>query len=221
MTDDVCRGRREDIGAYLLGALDADRTTALIAHLDGCADCRAEANALEPVARLLPLADPIRLSAQPAPPPRLAKSIVDRVIAEKRTTRLRRARRVAAGTIVAAAVITGLLIYAGVTGTSGMEVNLSNAASGVTSHAVLEYLPGGTHIELDIDGLPTEQVYAVWLEEGDGSRVPAGTFWMPEDERLDLSMTAALRLKECEGIGISNAEGKTVMYSELHADNDE
>ena len=52
---------RASLGAYVLGHLDHAETTAVSAHLDGCASCRAEAAALAPVAEMLPLADPARI----------------------------------------------------------------------------------------------------------------------------------------------------------------
>ena len=40
---------RESLGAYVLGHLDADETTAVRAHLDGCASCRTEADEIASV----------------------------------------------------------------------------------------------------------------------------------------------------------------------------
>lgn len=44
---------REELGAYLVGALDAEETERMRAHLEECAECRAEYAELAPVAELL------------------------------------------------------------------------------------------------------------------------------------------------------------------------
>jgi hypothetical protein len=218
VTDGTCRGRREDIGAYVLGTLDEDRTTSLIAHLDGCPDCRAEVEELAEVARILALADPVRSTPHTAPPLHLAESIFQRVRAEGRAARRRRIRRAAIGSIGIAAAAAALLVYLAVTGPRRVEVEFVTAPAGVDSHALLEYRPGGTRIELDVAGLPGDQVYNVWLESDDGKRVPAGTFWASKEKPLEVTLTAALKLEDCEGIGVSNSDGRTMLYSELELD---
>jgi anti-sigma factor RsiW len=217
VTSEACRGRREDIGAHVLGTLDEARTTALIAHLDGCANCRAEVEELGAVARILPLADPVRTVRQPTPPRSLADSVFRAVRAEQRAARRKRLRQIAWGAIGVAAAVTALFVYLAVTSPQTAEVDFAEAPTGVRSHAMLEYAPGGTRIELDVDGLP-EEVYNVWLEAEDGRRVPAGSFWASKDRPLEVTLTAALRLKDCSGIGISNADGKTLLYSEVNWD---
>ncbi|MGC1165124.1 MAG: zf-HC2 domain-containing protein, partial [Solirubrobacterales bacterium] len=68
MKTEGCRDWRLLLGAYALGDLSAGERAGLEAHLEGCAECRAEADTLDSVARLLPLADPDRFS-RPAPQP--------------------------------------------------------------------------------------------------------------------------------------------------------
>jgi anti-sigma factor RsiW len=55
MKAEGCREWRERIGALLLGQLPEEERFATEAHLDGCPACRAEAEALDPVASLLGL----------------------------------------------------------------------------------------------------------------------------------------------------------------------
>ncbi|MEA2321312.1 MAG: hypothetical protein QOD81_1162 [Solirubrobacteraceae bacterium] len=70
-------GHREDVGAYVLGALSDDEHGAFIAHLPGCEHCRAEVDELQMVADTLPLT-----AAQTAPPPELKQRIMAVVRAE-------------------------------------------------------------------------------------------------------------------------------------------
>src|SRR3954452_5610678 len=66
MTADDCRAWRELLGAYTLGQLPDSERAAMVAHLEGCPDCRAEAAILSPMATMLRRAGP----AGPAPTPR-------------------------------------------------------------------------------------------------------------------------------------------------------
>jgi anti-sigma factor RsiW len=216
MSDDSCRGKREDIGAYVLGGLDDNRTTALLAHLDGCPSCRAEADELGAVARMLPLAAPLRSTDAPMPPARLAEAIVRRVRTEQRNSRRQRLRRATAVGVGVAAALVALLAYFAITAPDVVEIDIASATTTAQSHAALEYLPGGTRVSLSVEGLPEEQTFGVWLEKKDGERVPAGSFYTPEDGELQLTFTAAIRLKDCAGIGVSDSDGETVLYAELH-----
>jgi hypothetical protein len=215
MNDDACRRMREDIGAYVLGSLDENRTTALVAHLDGCAACRAQVDEIAAVARLLPLADPLRSSHQPVPPARLGESIVRRIEVERRAARRRGARRAGVVSLGIAAAIVALVAYLALTGPDVLNVDFPSQAGAAESHAGLEYLPGGTRITLAVDGLPADESFGVWMEKQGGERVPAGSFYTPEEGELQLALTAAVRLKDCVAIGVSDSTGDTVLYARI------
>jgi len=220
MTRDDCRHWRENIGAYLLGGLSDERRTALLAHLDGCPACRSELGELAEVSRVMPVADPLRNHQREAPSNSLVDSIVGAIAAERRARRARLTRRVAAAAAIAAALVLGVFAVAILPADSSRStVELAGAAGGGDSTASLEYLPGGTRIDLNIDGLPLEETYYVWLEDSAGERIPAGTFWTPDDaDSVQLKLTAAISLRRCEGIGISDGDGETVLYSKVEWD---
>ena len=69
--------RRDDVGAWVLGALDPAEQERFAAHLAGCATCQREVAELQMVADTLPLA-----AAQVAPPPELKERIMAAVRAE-------------------------------------------------------------------------------------------------------------------------------------------
>jgi hypothetical protein len=217
MTRDDCRPWREDIGAYLLGGLPDERRTALLAHLDGCPSCRAELAELTEVARVMPAADPLRNNKREVPAHSLVDSILGVIAGERRARRVRLTKRVTAAAAIAAALLIGVFAVAILPDDSRRStVELAGAAADGSSTASLEYLPGGTRIDLSIDGLPKEETFYVWLEDSEGERIPAGTFWTPDDrDALDLKLTAAISLRRCEGIGISDADGNTVLYSKV------
>jgi anti-sigma-K factor RskA len=220
MTRDECRQWREDIGAYLLGGLPEDRRTALLAHLDGCAGCRAELAELAEVARVLPAADPLRNHERQVPSQELFRSILGAIAGERRERRVQLTKRVAAAAAAAAVLALGAVTIVTLQDDSSRAtVELADTAGDAISTASLEYLPGGTRIDLRVDGLPEEETFFVWLEDSDGERVPAGTFWTPDEGgKIELKLTAALSLRRCEGIGISDSDGETVLYSTVEWD---
>src|SRR5450631_1705507 len=113
MTSDVCREMRATMGAVALGGADPAEALALRAHLDGCAECRAELRELTSVAAALPFADPARDAGGLAqPPPTLGKHVVGR-LSDERTARLA-ARRARTRRRVAAVAATALAIAAAV-----------------------------------------------------------------------------------------------------------
>jgi len=101
------------LGAFALGDLAPQETVAVQAHLDGCAECRAEVAALRPLAARLALVDVDRLDDAPVTPPeledrvfaRLRQAHTDRDSPDGRRRRgdLRRRVLVAAAVAVAAA----------------------------------------------------------------------------------------------------------------------
>ena len=82
MKTEGCREWRELLGAHALGQLRDEERIGLEAHLEGCAECRAELAALTPVAAMLPHADPARFESAPQPPAELGR--LGRVAAELR-----------------------------------------------------------------------------------------------------------------------------------------
>jgi hypothetical protein len=70
-------GHRDDVGAWVLGALPPGEEERFAAHLPGCESCRREVAELQMVADTLPLSAP-----QVAPPPELKERIMAAVRAE-------------------------------------------------------------------------------------------------------------------------------------------
>jgi hypothetical protein len=214
-TDD-CRRWRERLGAYLLGHLDPTEEAATRAHLDGCRECRQEAEQLRAVVDVLPLADAARLTEQPSPSADLGDRIVWRVVDERDRSRRRRRRTAGMAVGFAAAFVllagaVGLLARGG--GDEPFE--FQDLPVGVSAAATLEAKPWGTQIELDVAGLPEGQEYRVWLERPDGNRIPAGTFVAVPDREMHLVLAAGLDPASASGLGVSTPQGETIMYAEL------
>jgi hypothetical protein len=209
MTAEACRDWREQLGAFALGHLDADERAAVQAHLDGCAECRAEAESLAGVARLLPVADPARLSATETAPSSIAQRVFSSIDAERRTRRRGRRTRFGLALAGAAAAIAAIVI--------GAFVALdSNPAGPATERVAFRHLPGdihigagltprpwGTQIDLYVRGVPSGTMCRVWLRRRDGARVVAGSFRYVEEERAySVRLASALDRARAAAIGV-------------------
>jgi anti-sigma factor RsiW len=217
--NESCRPFREQLGSFALGHLDEAEATATRAHLDGCAECRAEFRELREVAEMLPLADPERLGdVTLRPPAGLAERVVSLVREERRlASRERRSRLVGVG--IAAAVVATLIVALVVATPSdpALAVTLDPSVPEATApiEATLTSRAWGTEIRLDVRGLPAGETYAVWLREPDDERYAAGSFTVAGDGRHDVVLSSSLALDEAAGIGISDGGGETMLYGHL------
>ena len=164
---------QDDVGAYLLGALNDLERQAFERHLRGCAECQEE------LARLRPAADALPGSVQQfEPPARLKASLMEVVQREARVTELPR-RRFTRPLAVAAVLLLGLVVGFGVAQLGGDETR----TVAVTADKALPQAGGTLDIEdgtgtLQLHDMPElrgPRVYQVWLQHGD-QLVPARTF---------------------------------------------
>jgi hypothetical protein len=206
MTAEGCRNRREALGLYVLGQLAEPEREALEAHIEGCPGCRAEVASLEPVARLLPLADPERLDKVPAPPPDLGGRIAASIAAERRAQR--RSHRLRFGLAfggVAAAAAAALAIFV-LPGRGGGEpsqrVVFESVPPGVAISASLQPKPFGTEIRMEVSGIRSGTLCRVFFRRNDGARVPVGTFRYRYGGDSDAVLSSALDLSRASAVGV-------------------
>lgn len=196
---------RDDVGAYLLGALNDLERQAFERHLTGCSDCQEEVERLRPAAEALPSS-----VKQLAPPPGLKARLMAEVHgdgaaaapadggrgagARGRATGPRAwlgGLRVPRLAYVAAALLLGLVIGFGIAQLGGDD-------SRTVPVTVAKAMPdaGGT---LDIAGddatlhlhnmpeLSAARVYQVWIQHGE-RLVPARTFEVGSNGRGDVDL---------------------------------
>jgi putative zinc finger protein len=199
-----CRDWRELLGVYALGQLEGDERAGLEAHLDGCAQCRAELALLAPVARMLPHADPERFESAPQPPPELGARIAATIAGERQQGERKRRRRRFGGfalggaTAALAAAVLAIFVLGG--GGGEPERHVSFASQGVSIDATLEPHAYGTEIRMYVHGVASGTLCKVALRGPGGVSYPAGTFryrWGDDSEAvlssaLDLSRTRAV-----------------------------
>jgi anti-sigma-K factor RskA len=180
---------RDEVGAYLLGALtDAERAS-FEGHLVDCAECRHEVERLRPAADLLP-----RSVEQVEPPPSLKRSlmeVVEREAAPQRTRRPlgERLRGLLGGSLrpalTAAAVLAAVVVGFG----ANQLLSDDDGPRTVVASVKQDVLPDASgRLELQGDGdrgailevrgmpsLPDGRVYQAWVER-DGTIEPEPTF---------------------------------------------
>ena len=208
---------QDDVGAYLLDALNDLERQAFERHVAGCQDCQEE------LTRLRPAADALPGSVQQfEPPARLKASLMEVVEREARAeqpapprerSRLRFFMRPA---FVAAALLVGLVAGFAIAQLGGGDDTRTLAAT------VDKAIPqaGGTlrvsnddaTLRLhDMPALSGTRVYQVWLQHGD-RMVPARTFQVGDDGRGAVELSD---VDEADGVYVTReARGGAQVPSE-------
>lgn len=200
---------RDLLGAFALGAVDAQEAAAVRAHLATCAECQAEMAGLWAAVDTLP-----DLVAPMDPPPALRERISAAILAEAASGSpatpaplrpapdqrlpepIRPARWWAAAAPWAAAAAMLLFLSAGLlvwnlrlqnqieTAPTPDTIALAATDAAPGASGQVTYLPDDDLLLLDVRDLPAlepDQVYEVWLIGSDGIPSPAGVFDQPTD----------------------------------------
>jgi anti-sigma-K factor RskA len=177
---------QDEIGAYLLGALDDGERREFERHLAGCDECREEVERLRPAADALPGS-----VEQLEPPPGLKARLMAEVERDSNVVALPVRRRPMRLVAVAAVLLLGLVIGFGVAQLGGDEtrtVTATVAKAMPGAGGKLEIADDRATLELhDMPDLGGARVYQVWLQHGD-RLVPARTFEVGRDGRGDVEL---------------------------------
>jgi hypothetical protein len=214
----------EDLGGYVLGALDPAEREAVAAHLATCPACAEEHARLAGLPAMLRPAEGLEIPAAPAG---VEERVLDRIAQERgakpprgalrgwlRTSGRRNGRGVTRRRAAIAAALAGAALGAGVTAVvlGTQEEGAAPAAqyalrltgtTGATARAELEPARGGTEVHLWVRGLPpgAEAVYEVRCERP-GWSASAGTFRADARGRAYVVLTTAARIGEYERIRV-------------------
>jgi len=205
MTTEDCRHWKEALGAYALGHLAPGERAGVEAHLEGCAACRAEADSLGSVARLLPHADPAQFGPAPQPPPELGRRIVATIGSERRSQRRQRRWRWGLGlggaaAAAAAAVLAIFVLSGGEAGEPKQHVAFGSLPTGVKISATLQPQAFGTEIHMYVKGIRSGTLCQVYMRGPDGREVSAGTFRYRWGADSDATLAAALDLSRAQAL---------------------
>lgn len=206
-TRNECREWREQLGAYVLEQLGDEERVALEAHLEGCAECRAEADSLGHVALMLPHADPVLFTAPaPQPPAELGRRIAATIEAERGAARQRRRRRglfggfALGGAAALTAVVLALFVVGGDGGGPVQHVKFTVVPKGVSVYATLEPHAYGTEIHMYVHGVRSGTLCRVSLRGPGGVSYDAGTFRYRWGDDADAVLSSALDVSQTRAI---------------------
>jgi anti-sigma-K factor RskA len=170
---------KEDLAAYVLGALDGDEAAELERHLEGCERCQEEMRWLEPAVQVLPE------SVERQEPPRaLREALMAEVRDDVREVKARPTAGRRRGWLLKPAMgfaVVALLVA----GVVGYEVGKDGSGGGGGA-STLERQVGGINVKMVQEGnsgtlqlsgvhqLPQDKVLEAWVErEGEVEAVPA------------------------------------------------
>jgi Anti-sigma-K factor rskA/Putative zinc-finger len=187
----------DQIGPYVLGALEPDEMEAMRRHLAECTRCAAEARSLADIPVLLDRAG----EAEIAPlSPGLEDAVLDRFVRERAASRSPRRRwpRLAIPAIAVAALIAGILVAVlpSETDTAYATADLWSlpAGGGAGGTAEAAEVATGTRVKLRAHDLPVERgkAYELWCVRTDGRWVKGGNFHARSDGTAAAELTAAV-----------------------------
>jgi hypothetical protein len=218
MTD--CDRLRYDLGAFVLGALDADDSERVRRHLHQCPECVAELDQLTPLPELLTLAGGAKAAQEDPLPAAFEERLLDAYARDMaaeprrrrrpRLPRLRRRLRVqwmaaGAAAAVAAAVLGVVVLGGGDDGAPQYDVRFRNTAAvpGARAYATLESEGEGTELHLYVRNFPRDPnvIYEV-VCEAPTWKASAGTFRVGRDGRAYVVLTTAARRGEYDAIRV-------------------
>jgi anti-sigma-K factor RskA len=204
---------RDDIGAYLLGALNDLERQAFERHARGCNECQEELERLRPAADALP-GSVVQLD----PPPGLKKRLMAEVERDARPQRVPSRRslfRLPRLAFAAAALLLGLAIGFGIAQLGGDDtrtVTATVAKAMPDAGGTLEIEDDRATLRLhDMPDLGSARVYQVWLQHGD-ELVPARTFEVGWSGRGDVDLSD---VRDADGVYVTReARGGAQVPSE-------
>ena len=175
---------REDLAAYLLGALEPGEEAELERHVAGCEDCRTELRWLRPSVQLLPDA-----VARVEAPPELREKVLAQARSEAKPAAAKAGRRSlfgswrpVAGLAAMALVVVAIAGFAIVDGDSGggpPATVTAGGASGVT--AKVEMVGEGATLRVaNVHALPSDKILEAWVQR-EGRVTPVSGLFVPDN----------------------------------------
>ena len=221
MTEDAHRVLRESLGAFVLDHLDQNEAARVRAHLDGCAACRAEYEALAPLAVELRDVDPdsFELSLEPGAllGARIEANINTERIHRRRHTAIQRALvGIAASLILVVTFLAGgALAGGGAPSPVALEaVAVSSQIDGVAADANLVNHTWGLEIKLNVTGLKGGQSYITTVQSA-GREYPAGEFIGVTGAEIHCNMNSSVLRDKATGFTVWDSNGQPLLRAQL------
>ncbi|TDD47334.1 anti-sigma factor [Kribbella antibiotica] len=209
------RRLRESLGAFALDQLSPGERTAVQAHLDGCADCRAELAEILPLAAPLKLVDPARLDQDPgAPPAWLEGSILGAIKAEPRRTGRWWLAAAAAVLLIGGAGI-GYAVAPDPPKIPLESVQVTAVAAGVRSTADVVPHTWGMEIKLVGTGFAPGKKYHVVVLDGQGKVAPAGEFIGTGAKQMSCNLNSAVLRADARSFEVLDETDQVILRGQV------
>jgi Anti-sigma-K factor rskA/Putative zinc-finger len=194
-----CRSHADQVGPYVLGALEPDEMEEMRSHLAGCARCTAEVRSLAELPALLDMAQADDEMAVPSPG--LEDEVLDRFVRERARSAPRRRRwpRLAIPAVAVAALVAALLVIVlpGDSNTAYAHADLWSlpAGGGAEGTADVAEVAAGTRVKLQAEHLPVAggKTYELWCVRTDGRWINGGRFYARSDGTAAAELIAAVK----------------------------
>lgn len=212
---------REELGAYVLGALEPTDRRDVESHVSTCTTCRDELARLSGMPALLDRLSPeeARSDLTEVPSalvPRVAASVAS--TAEQLRRSVRRWQVATAAAVVAAAVAIGALLVPGAQPPEPVVVELRPATADtvqVDGTARAYAWEWGTTVEIQVSGLPERSRYEIWVVDADGHREPVGTWGPTGDGAATVRSASAVQREHLASIEVRDADGQLLLGGDL------
>ncbi|HMC49413.1 MAG TPA: anti-sigma factor [Solirubrobacterales bacterium] len=201
MSENGHERRRDDLAAYLLGALEPGEAAELERHLAGCEECRTELEWLRPAAQVLP-ESVVRVEA----PPELRGRLMEQVRSEAEGTPTpSHARRWSIGgwslrpvvglaaLVLVVAAVAAYAIGSGDSGSGNTTTVVEGHSPGVVAEVVRDGSSGTLHLA-NLHQLPPDKVLQAWVQRGKRV-VSAKALFVPNQDG-----TASATIDDMEGV---------------------
>src|ERR1019366_5360730 len=179
MTNLTCEHWRGVLAMDVLGKLNVAEHAGLLAHLDGCPECREISVELASTCDALALVDTSALAPRDAVSTRLTTGVLGALHRAGRARQRRHTAEVLAGA-VSGLVAASLIMLAGLSGhsggpTSSKRIESLHGIPTVTASVVLTPRVWGTSVDFREHGLAGRSVYVVSMESASGRWWDTGT----------------------------------------------
>ncbi|MCW8380638.1 zf-HC2 domain-containing protein [Streptomyces justiciae] len=187
--------RHRDVAAYALGVLDEADAFRFEDHLMECPRCAAHVTEFGPITRQLLLyrrSTPQFVSPLAKPGPRLLDRLLSEVGARHRAGRRRFLCAVAA-TVAFAVAGPGLVVLAG-GGENAVQIDATDARSGVWAQVTAEDYTSGSQLELKVKDGAGPRTCRLVIVGTDGSEETVTTWHVPRHDARELTMQGSSSL---------------------------
>jgi hypothetical protein len=190
---------RQDLGAFVLGALDPGEAGALREHLDGCAGCRRELAELQSVAPMVARA-------------RQRRGLFGNLGSKAAGSRLSRWRVIAAVSVTAmvAASVAGVMLSA-----TAPTVAFHSTTTWIHAQGSVTYQPRswGTQLLIRVSGLPNSLRCQIWVESDGGGWQEAGSWRPVSGGATAVEAASVLPLTQIAGVALETPQGKELLWA--------